>query len=52
MKDAKKNFGGYICQKEKCVYRIKVDGKRDFCPFKGCIFSQKRGQKDEHKQDY
>lgn len=49
MKNVKKDFGGYICRNEKCVYRIKVDGKRDLCPFKGCIFS-KRGRRDEHKR--
>ena len=50
MKSVKKDFGGYICRNEKCVYRIKVDGKRDLCPFKGCIFSSKRGRRDEHKR--
>lgn len=29
----------YICQNEKCVFRIRTGGKRDLCPFKGCIFA-------------
>lgn len=29
----------YICQNEKCVFRIRTGGKRDLCPFKGCMFA-------------